>query len=228
MAHRRITSVRPAPPPRGSPASHPARPPAPRRRSGGTPARRAAPSGGISSARLSWPAQITTLSTSSSLDSPPTVMCRPASSMRSYCTPASIVTPWRTSVARCTQPDVLPRPAPGRVVLRCNSQMPRAGATPCGFTRPPGDELLASFQVSAGGRRESYACQARARSAGRLGAGRGRCTLVRTFSIAERRCGYVVGGSAAFMDVTEVTIPALHRDFVEPWFSATPCAHQAG
>jgi len=38
----------------------------------------------------------------------------------------------------------------------------------------------------AGGRRESDACQARARSAGRLGAGRERWALVPTFLIAAR------------------------------------------
>jgi hypothetical protein len=43
-------------------------------------------------------------------------------------------------------------------------------------------------------------------------------SVVKPRSRGERRYGYVVGGSAAVMDVARVTIPALHRDFVEPWF----------
>ena len=45
------------------------------------------------SRRGSWPAQTTIVSTASVRASPPTRTCRPASSMRSYVTPGSIVTP---------------------------------------------------------------------------------------------------------------------------------------
>jgi len=57
----------------------------------------------------------------------------------------------------------------------------------CATRGEPGGDAGHCRQRWAGGRRESHACQARARSAGRLGAGRGRRTLVRTFSIAVSR-----------------------------------------
>ena len=75
------------------------------------------PDPATSSRRGSWPAQITIVSTSSTCGSPSTLMCSPASSMRSYSTPPIIATPRCFSSVRRIQPVVLARPAPTFVVL---------------------------------------------------------------------------------------------------------------
>ena len=73
------------------------------------------------SSRLgSWPAQTMTLSTGRVMSLSPTVMCRPASSMRRYCTPGIISTPRFFRPVRWIQPVVLPRPSPTLLVLRCS------------------------------------------------------------------------------------------------------------
>ena len=59
---------------------------------------------------------------------PSTVMCSPASSIRTYSTPASIATPRRLSSARRIQPVVFARPAPTFDSLRCRSHTLRRRA----------------------------------------------------------------------------------------------------